>query len=144
MDALTSPAGSVAVAIAALLVVLGFRLARPERAREWLAVAAYAAALAVQAFGALGLLPGAVHEPELALRGVGAALLVVGLVVAGGPTRARRRGATSTSTPTYAGLALVAIGQLLRGPSAAGAIATVVAVLASGWAALAAGKRGGS
>lgn len=41
-----------------------------------------------------------------------------------------------TVDPVYAGLALILVGQLLRGPSRAGAISVVVAVLIAGWVAL--------
>ncbi len=138
MDDLTSPQGSVALAIAALLLVLGFRLARPGRLREWVAVATYAAALAAQLLGARGLLPGRTLAAGGALRIAGAALLVVGLVLAGTSSRARRRAATATRPeqtpvprrvdPVYAGLALVLVGQLAREPSLAAGIFTFVAV----------------
>jgi hypothetical protein len=41
-----------------------------------------------------------------------------------------------TVDPVYAGLALILIGQLLRGPSRAGAISVALAVLIAGWVAL--------
>lgn len=153
-ELLTTPAGSLALAITALLLVLGHRLASPRRAAEWLGVGAYAAALVVQLLGARGLLPGAVLAPGTALRVLGGVLLVSGLVVAGTAARARRRaasaavrrhaggpGGASGATPparaarparldpVHAGLALVAAGQLLRAPSVAGAIAVLAAVI---------------
>lgn len=150
MDELTSPQGSVALAISALLLVLGFRLARPARAREWAAVGAYAAALVAQALGALGLLPGAALAPGAALRVAGAALLVAGLLLAGKRARARRRAAARAETPpdaartgpdpVYGGLALVTVGQLLRGPSLGAALAVLVAVAVNGWVALSRGR----
>jgi hypothetical protein len=140
MDELTSPQGSVALAVSALLLVVGYRLARPDRVREWLAVAAYAAALAAQLLAARGLLPGPAHPAGPALRLAGAAVLVVGLVVAGQPSRARRRAALAGRPapparlarldPAYAGLALVVLGQLARAPTLAGAAATAVAAAA--------------
>jgi hypothetical protein len=142
MDELTSPHGSLALAIAALLVVFGFRLARPAGARAWLAFVAYAAALVLQALGARGLLPGPARDAGTGLRLAGAALLVAGLLLAGKPTRARRRPAAPAAPavaaegrldPVHAGLALVLVGQLLRGPSLAGAIAVLVAVAVNGW-----------
>jgi hypothetical protein len=146
MDALTSPAGSLAIAISALLLVMGFRLARPVRTREWLAVAAYAGALAAQTLGALGFIEGPSVVPGLGLRLVGLALLVVGLLLAGSASRARMRAAMGAPTasapeprsvdPVYAGLALILVGQLLRGPSRAGALSVAVAVLIAGWVAL--------
>ncbi len=145
MDVLTSPAGSLAIAISALLLVMGFRLARPVRTREWLALAAYAGALAAQTLGALGFLTGETVDPGVSLRLAGLALLVFGLLLAGSSSRARRRAATDatarvpearTVDPVYAGLALILVGQLLRGPSRAGAISVAVAVLIAGWVAL--------
>ncbi len=137
MDELTSPPGSVSVAIAALLLVFGFRLARPDRLREWLAIAAYAVALTAQLLGARGLLPGRTLAAGAAVRIAGAALLVVGLVLAGTSSRARRRAATAARPeprpspravdPVYAGLALVLVGQLAREPSLAGGISTLAA-----------------
>jgi hypothetical protein len=135
MDELTSPGGAVALAISALLLVVGYRLARPERGREWLAVAAYGAALAAQLLGARGLLPGPALSAGPALRIAGALLLVGGLLVAGGPSRAQRRavrerrpGPPARSGAVYAGLGLVLAGQLARGPSSAGAIAAAAAM----------------
>jgi hypothetical protein len=149
MDVLTSPAGSLAIAISALLLVMGFRLARPVRTREWLALAAYAGALAAQTLGALGFLMEERVAPGVSLRVAGLALLVFGLLLAGSSARARRRAATGAATgaaarapeartvdPVYAGLALILVGQLLRGPSRAGAISVAVAVLIAGWVAL--------
>lgn len=142
MDELTSPQGSVSVAIAALLLVFGFRLARPDRLRGWLAVAAYAVALTAQLLGARGLLPGRTLAAGAAVRIAGAALLVVGLVLAGTSSRAGRRAATAAGPerrpapiavdPVYAGLALVLVGQLAREPSLAGGISTLVAVVVCG------------
>jgi protein-S-isoprenylcysteine O-methyltransferase Ste14 len=144
LDELTSPHGSVALAIAALLLVLGFRLARPRRTREWVAIAAYAAALAAQLLGARGLLPGPRLVPGAGLRIGGAVLLVVGLLVAGTSSRARRRASMEARAepepargfdPAYAGLALVLVAQLLRGPSLAGALVASVAVIVGAWVA---------
>jgi hypothetical protein len=144
LDSLTSPTGSLAVAISALLLVMGFRLARPSRAREWLAVAAYAGALATQTLGALGLLGGEVTAPGTGVRLAGALLLLGGLLLAGSLSRARRR-AVVTGAPApsrrridavYAGLALILLGQLLRGPSRPAAVSAAVAVLLAVWVAL--------
>jgi len=150
MDVLTSPAGSLAIAISALLLVMGFRLARPVRTREWLAIAAYAGALAAQTLGALGFLVGPTVAPGVALRIAGLAVLVVGLLLAGSSSRARRRAAMGAPAapipearrvdPVYAGLALILVGQLLRGPSRAGAISVAVGVLIAGWVALTPGR----
>jgi hypothetical protein len=146
MDVLTSPAGSLAIAISALLLVMGFRLARPVRTREWLAIAAYVGALFAQTLGAVGFLGDPVVAPGTPQRLAGAALLVAGILLAGAPSRARRRAAASAPTsrapearsfdPVYAGLALILVGQLLREPSRPGAISVAVAVLIAGWVAL--------
>jgi hypothetical protein len=144
LDSLTSPTGSLAVAISALLLILGFRLARPSRSREWLAVAAYAAALAAQTLGALGLLGGGVTAPGNGVRLAGAFLLLGGLLLAGSPSRARRRAAVAAAPApsprridaVYAGLALILLGQLLRGPSRPAAVTAAVAVLLAVWVAL--------
>jgi hypothetical protein len=137
MDELTSSQGSLALAATALLVVVGYRLARPGTGPEWLAVAAYVVALTVQLLGARGLLPGATFAAGPALRVGGALLLVAGLVLAGKRSRARRAAAAPAqpgglqggAAPVFAGLALVLVGQLARAPSLAGGVATAVAVL---------------
>lgn len=146
MDELTSPQGSLALGLAALLLVMGFRLARPGRAREWGALVAYSAAVVAQTLGARGILPGAVVQAGAAPRILGAVLLIVGLVMAGSSARARRRAAMGLATerertqghmdPVYAGLAVVLLGHLLREPSAAGAIAAGVAAPFLAWPAV--------
>ncbi|MGB8929952.1 MAG: hypothetical protein WCC48_01745 [Anaeromyxobacteraceae bacterium] len=146
MDELTSPQGSLALGLAALLLVMGFRLARPGRAREWGALVAYLAAVVAQILGARGILPGAVVQAGAASRIVGAVLLVVGLIMAGTPARARRRAAAGVATareripgrmdPVYAGLAVVLLGHLLREPSAAGVIAVGLAAPFLAWPAV--------
>jgi hypothetical protein len=150
MDVLTSPTGSLAIAISALLLVMGFRLARPARMREWLALAAYAGALVALTLGALGLLEGPAAAPGLALRLAGLGVLVSGLLLAGSAARARTRAAAHAHAgaaagapqaraidPVYAWLALILVGQLLRGgPSRAGAVSVGIAVFLACWAAL--------
>lgn len=145
MDDLTSPSGSVALAVSALLLVVGYRLARPGRGRDWLALAAYAVALAAQLLGARGVLPGPAFTAAPAVRIAGAALLVAGLLVAGIPARAQRRAAIEGRArpttprgfdPVYAGLGLVLVGQLARMPSFAGAIATIAAAAVCAFVAL--------
>ena len=144
MSELTSPQGSIELAIAALLLVLGFRFARPSRPREWVAVAAYAAGLAGHLLGASGLLRGSVFPAGTGLRILGALGLVAGLILAGAPARSRRRassgghpgpGATAATAP-YAGLALVLAGQFLRAPSSAGLVPALVGIAVNAWAAL--------
>lgn len=146
MIELTSTQGSIELAISALLLVLGYRLARPARGRDWLAMLAYAVALAGQLLGRVGVLRGHVHAPGLAPRVLGAAILVTGLVLAGAPARARRRMARSTSpdpplqtsgAPAVpAGLALVLAGQLLRGPSTLGIVAVAGGIVVNAAVAL--------
>lgn len=146
MDELTSPQGSLALALAALLLVVGFRLAHPGRGREWGALVAYSVAVVAQTLGARAILPGTVVPAGAPVRILGAALLVVGLVLAGSPARARRRAAGAPAAgraptagrldPVYAGLAVVLLGHLLREPSAAGAIAAGVAAPLLAWPAL--------
>lgn len=116
-----------------------------------MAVAAYAAALAAQLLGARGLLPGRTLAAGGALRIAGAALLVLGLVLAGTSSRARRRAATATRPeqtpvprsvdPVYAGLALVLAGQLAREPSLPAGIFTFAAVAVCSYVALAPQRR---
>jgi hypothetical protein len=147
LDAFTSPEGALRLAIAALLAVVGYRLARPERGGDWLAVLAYAGALGAVLLAERAAPAGA--EPGVAPRAAGAALLVLGLVVAGSAARAARRaappparGARPPPPPplaprarprVHAGLALVLCGHLLRAPTAAGgaAVAVALAVLAA-------------
>lgn len=147
MDELTSPQGSLALALAALLLVVGFRLAHPSRGREWSALVAYAVAVVAQPLGARGILPGSVIAAGVPMRILGAILLVAGLVMVGTSARARRRAAAGTSAtersptagrldPVYAGLAVVLLGLLLREPSAAGAIAAGLAAPFLAWPAL--------
>ncbi|HSN90034.1 MAG TPA: hypothetical protein VLS93_02300 [Anaeromyxobacteraceae bacterium] len=150
MDALTSAAGSLGLAISALLVVLGFRLARPGGGAEWLAFAAYAAAVA--ATFAAGLeRAGAPGAPGTPLRLAGGAALVAGLLVAGSAASRARRPPRPGGPPAAgegragpwlpAGFALALAGHLLRNPSRAGAIATATAVVLQAWVALR-GRRG--
>jgi hypothetical protein len=134
VNQLTSPHGSIELAITALLVVLGYRLIRPARAREWIGIAAFAAGLAAQLLGCSGLLRGTVLAVGLWQRVLGAVALVAGLVLAGTPARARRRTpARAAAAPAnalaagHAGLALVVAGQFLRGPSTSGLIPVAVA-----------------
>lgn len=144
MIELTSPQGTIELAIAALLLVLGYRLARPSRSREWAAFAAYAAGLAGQLLGASGLLRGTVYASGAPLRILGAAALLTGLVIAGAPARARRR-AMSNGNPipagraaaaAHAGLALALVGQFARGPSTAGLAPVLVGAAVNAWVAL--------
>jgi hypothetical protein len=136
VDQLTSPEGSIELAITALLLVLGYRLIRPTQAREWIGITAYAAGLAVQLLVGSGLIHGAVLAVGLWQRVLGAAVLVAGLVLAGTPARVRRRALSSAPAPTparalaagQAGLALVVAGQFLRGPSTSGLVPVAVAI----------------
>jgi MYXO-CTERM domain-containing protein len=119
LDRLTTPEGSLALAIAALLLVLGYRMLRPERAAAWVAFAGYAAALVVSLLGARGALGTAV-EPAAPVRIGGAALLVLGLLVGARrsrPGRERHRApdaapAGSDAPPVPSGAARTPSGAL--------------------------------
>jgi hypothetical protein len=133
---MTSPQGSIELAIAALLLMLGYRLLRPSRARGWLGFAAYAAGVVGQLLGALGVLHGSALTAPTWQRLLGIATLVVGLLLAGAPARARRRSASAPHagaareplTAGHLGLALVVAGQFLRGPSTHAVVPALVAV----------------
>ena len=147
MESLTSTEGTLALAIAALLLVSGFRFARPERGREWLAFVLYGTSLAATLAASVGHPLGPAAAPGVPLRAAGGAVLVAGLLLAGSAARARRLAAAGAPDPrrppararhgVELGLALVLGGQLLRAPSLAGAVATAAAALALAWVALA-------
>jgi protein-S-isoprenylcysteine O-methyltransferase Ste14 len=147
MESLLTPEGSLALAIAALVVVLGWRFTLPERARDFGGVLVFVAAVAVTLLAGRGLLRGA--EPVAAgavARIGGAAVLVAGLLLGGASYRARLvagRGALATAGPyarlrhpLYVGLALALAGHLARAPSRAGALAVLVALGQYAWLAL--------
>lgn len=144
MEALLSPEGSLALAIAALVVVLGWRFTLPERGRDFAGTLVLIAAVAVTFAAGRGLLPGA--EPVAvgaAPRISGSVLLVLGLLLAGASFKARlvagRNRLATTGPyarlrhPLYAGLTLVLVGLLVRSPSRAGALAVLVAVAQYVW-----------
>jgi protein-S-isoprenylcysteine O-methyltransferase Ste14 len=140
-----SQEGSLAVAIAALLLVLGLRFAGALRAHERIAFASYAAALVASLLAARGIVPAATTAPGVLVRVAGAALLVGGLLLAAAASKVRRGarpGALVTEgpyrrvrRPVEAGLALVLVGHLLRAPSSIGFIAVAVAIATLGWSA---------
>lgn len=118
--------GTIALAVSALLLVVGYRLRRPERAREWVAVAANAAALSAQFFGARGILPGPTLASEPALRNGGAVQLVVGLFLAGKPSRGDgaapsniARDRSSSSSGRTRGLSAIAARESRQRPAPA-------------------------
>ena len=129
--------GSLALAISALVVVLGWRFTLPARGRDLGGLAVYVLALGVTYAAAYGLLPrsGAVEAPPAA-RLVGGALMILGLALAGGAYRARLQAGRGHLTrggpyarirqPLHLGLALVLLGHLLRLPSSVGLLATAV------------------
>lgn len=144
MDSLTSPDGALGLAITSLVIVVGYRVARPERGADWLGVLGYAVAMVVIYLGDRGSPDRA--ATHFALRLVGAAALVVGLVLAGAGVRASRkglppRGAAAAPLPrharplVHAGLSLALVGQLLRAPTTLGGIALGIALVTLGWAA---------
>ncbi len=147
MSELLTPAGSLALAIAALQLVLGWRFTLPERGRDVAGFLLYAAAVGLGFAAARGLVPASPPlAGPLALRLGGAALLLGGLALAGASQKARLlagRGALATSGPyrrlrhpLYVGLALVLAGGALRAPTALGIAAAVVAVAHHAWLAV--------
>ncbi|WP_242392250.1 methyltransferase family protein [Anaeromyxobacter oryzisoli] len=144
MEQVLSPEGSLALAVAALVAVLGWRFTLPERGRDLAAVLVFVAAVAVTFAAGRGLVPGGGPvAAALPVRVVGAALLVAGLLLAGSSFKARLlagRGHLAESGPyarlrhpLYAGLALVLVGHLLRLPSRAGALAVTIALAQYLW-----------
>jgi len=144
MTSLLTPEGSLALAAAALLVVLGWRFTIAGRPRELLGVLGFVLAVAITLAGALDLVPGSPVRPApFPVRLAGAALLVGGLLVAGASFRARRaigHGALCTGGvyarlrhPLYLGLGLALLGNLLRTPNLAGAVAVGFALVLSAW-----------
>jgi protein-S-isoprenylcysteine O-methyltransferase Ste14 len=136
MGELMSAEGSLSTAIAALLVVMALRFARPVRAREWGAIASYVTAIVVTLLAGRGLLPGAsASAPATPVRLAGAGLVIAGLLLAGSASRALASagpGALVTSGPygrlrhpLYTGLVLSLAGNALRWPSRVAAIATL-------------------
>jgi protein-S-isoprenylcysteine O-methyltransferase Ste14 len=140
VEKLTSAEGSLALAITALLLVMGFRLARPARGREWGAITTYATAIVLTLLAAHGLLPGPPPPtPAAPVRIAGAALLVSGLLLAGAAAGVRAStpaGELATTGPysrvrhpLYIGLVLVVIGNVVRAPSTAGLLSAAAAAV---------------
>ncbi len=139
MSELFTPEGSLALTIAVLEIVLGYRFSLPERGRDIGAFLTYAVAVGLAFVAARGLLPGSTPMPApLWMRVVGAAFLLVGLFLAGASSKARLRagrGRLATGGPyarlrhpLYVGLSLVLAGGLMRAPSIVGVLAAVAAV----------------
>ncbi len=139
MGGVLTAEGSLALAISALAVVLGWRFTLPARGRELGGLAVYVLTLAVTYTAAYGVLPrsGAVDAGPGA-RLVGGALMILGLALAGASYKARLqvgRGHLATGgpyarirQPLHVGLALVLLGHLLRLPSSVGLLATAIAL----------------
>jgi protein-S-isoprenylcysteine O-methyltransferase Ste14 len=141
MESLTSPVGSVGLAIAALVVVLGYRFTLPVGGRDFGGLATFLAAVAVIFLAGCGLISRgalATLETSRPLRMGGGVLIAAGLLLAGQSWKARLsagRGRLATSGPyarvrhpLYLGLGLVLAGHLFRSPSNAGAIAAALAI----------------
>jgi hypothetical protein len=145
LNLFASAEASLGVAIAVLLVVLGFRLARPGSSRGWAALLGYGLAIAATLLADRGILLGPAIEAGTLLRLSGAAVLVVGLLLAGSAARARALPAADTRAGssshrrmfprTAVGLALVLLGFLARSPSLAGGIAVLLDLALVAWAA---------
>jgi protein-S-isoprenylcysteine O-methyltransferase Ste14 len=144
MSELFTPEGSLALAIAALQLVLGWRFTLPERGRDVAGFLTYAAAVAVGFAAGRGLVGASPPLPApLAMRVAGAALLVCGLLLAGASQRARLlagRGRLATAGayarirhPLYLGLVLVLAGGWLRAPSAIGGLLAAIAAAQYVW-----------
>src|SRR5512138_1800792 len=103
MSAQLTPEGTLALAIAVLEVVLGWRFTLPERGRDLGGFLTYAVAIGLGFTVSRGLVPAFTPLPaSLAMRLTGAALLLVGLVVAGASSKARLlagRGKLATTGP---------------------------------------------
>ncbi len=139
MDSILTAEGSLALAISALAIVLGYRFTLPVRGRDFGGLVVYVVAVAVTFAAAHGLVPraGAV-EAGPAARLLGGALMILGLALAGASFKARLqagRGRLATGgpyarirQPLHLGLGLVLLGHLLRLPSSAGLLATAVAL----------------
>ena len=144
MESVLSPEGSLALAISALVVVLGWRFALPERGRDFAGMLVFVTAVVLTFAVGRGLIPGsgptrpgrfcgspAAHWSSSAscspARRFKARLLAGrGRLAVTGPYARIRH-------PLYAGLALVLVGHLLRLPSQPGALAVVVALAQYVW-----------
>ena len=145
MESVLSTEGSLALAISILAIVLGYRFSLPERGRDFAGVAGYVLAIAVT-FVSAHWFARAARATDLgpAWRYAGDASLVIGLLLAGSSFRARlvagrgRLAATGPYArirhPLYLGLGLALLGQLLRLPSAAGLVCTLLALGGYLWA----------
>jgi protein-S-isoprenylcysteine O-methyltransferase Ste14 len=144
VESVLSAEGSIALAISALTLVLGWRFTLPERGRDFAGILVFAAAIAVTFAAGRELIPhaGAV-TPGPATRLAGGALLVAGLMLSGASFRARLvagRGRlveggpyARVRQPLYLGLGLALVGHLLRLPSQVGTLATAIALVQYIW-----------
>jgi protein-S-isoprenylcysteine O-methyltransferase Ste14 len=144
MSELFTPEGSLALAIAALEVVLGYRFTLSERGRDLAGAFTYVIAVALGFAAGRGLISASPPFPvPFAVRIFGAAVLLAGLLLAGASSKARLvagRGRLVTGGPyayvrhpLYVGLSLVLAGGLLRAPSAIGGLAAAAAVAQYVW-----------
>ena len=144
MTSLLDPDGSLALATAALLIVIAWRFTLAGRLRDVAGIGGFAMAVVITMVGGLGLVPASpVHPTTPPVRLAGVALLIGGLLVAGASFRARHAsepGALCTGHvyarlrhPLYGGLGLALVGNLLRTPHLAGAVAVGSALGLFAW-----------
>lgn len=144
MSELLTPEGTLALAIAVLELVLGWRFTLPERGRDLLGPGVFAAAVVVGFLAGLGYIPASPPWPNpMPLRIAGAVLLLGGLFLAGASSKARPlagRGRLATGGPyawirhpLYVGLALALAGAWLRAPSTLGGLVAAAAAAAYAW-----------
>ena len=138
------PGASLATATAALLVVLAWRFTNATKLRDVAGIAGFVAAIGVTLAGGLGLVPGSpALEAAMPVRLAGAAGLVGGLLVSGASFSARRAGGTGVlctsgiharlRQPLHVGLGLALVGNVLRTPTLAGALAVAAALGLFAW-----------
>jgi len=144
MTELLTPEGALALAIAVLELVLGWRFTLPDRGRDVAGFCAFALAVVLGFLAGRGYLaPSPALVSPASVRIGGGVLLLAGLLLAGASARARLeagRGRLATGGPyawvrhpLYLGLSLVLVGGWLRAPSTLGWIPAAVAIAGFLW-----------